>query len=254
MECLKASRFNVKIDGHSFASDEEEKYYEANIAVDLKQSVDLAIATKYQDSNQWKIHRSTRITASSCYQLFTYINNKNPDWDKKIKQYWDTNVLKVKATKYGKDTEPFAYECYKRKRNPLIKKCGLVIHPVENWIGGSPDGIDPLTNIVLEIKCPVGGDSSLEEIMKSPNVLRYIKCCSNSENLTLNDKHMYYCQVQINMWITKCPICDFIIYSKKDDDFILIEVQFDSLFVENVINQLKPLYFKKMLTHLLNRT
>lgn len=219
----------------------------------MKQSVDLAIATKHQDSNQWKIQRSTRITASSCYQLFTYINNKKPDWDKKIKQYWNTNVLKAKATKYGKDTEPLAYESYKKKRNPLIKKCGLAVHPTENWIGGSPDGIDPLTNIVLEIKCPVGGETSLEEIMISPNVLRYIKRCSSSGNFLLNNQHMYYCQVQINMWIFNCLICDFIIYSKKDDDFVVIEVPFNSMYVENVVNGLKPVYFKKMLPMLLNR-
>ncbi|XP_062550087.1 uncharacterized protein LOC134214794 [Armigeres subalbatus] len=153
---------------------EYREYFEKAIKVNIEKCVEIAIETQDQNTNSWRIFRSKRITASSAYKLFTYLNNKRPDWDRKISQYWDSKTLKVAATKYGKEAEPFAFNCY-RKYNPNIKKCGLVIHPTECWMAGSPDGVDPISNIVLEIKCPMNKDASLTDIMNSNAIKLYIK-------------------------------------------------------------------------------
>lgn len=43
---------------------------------------------------------------------------------------------------------------------------------------------------------------------------------------------------------------DFVIYSKKDDDFIVLEVPFDPVFVEESINSLKKVYYGEMIKKL----
>ncbi|XP_039451453.1 uncharacterized protein LOC120430419 isoform X1 [Culex pipiens pallens] len=163
----------------------EEEYYNRNIRLSLPRVIELAVETQEQNTNLWKILRSKRITASSAYNLFTYLSNKNPDWEKKISQYWEVKALKVAATKHGKDTEPLVFACYRRE-NPNVKKCGLVIHPTEGWIAGSPDGFDPSSGIILEIKCPMNKEATLVEILTSKTVNSYIKKCPNSENFELN--------------------------------------------------------------------
>ncbi|XP_058817229.1 uncharacterized protein LOC131680531 [Topomyia yanbarensis] len=249
--CLTDERNKINIVSCDSDTKAEYDYFDNYIKTGIEQSVTIAMETKNQNTNNWKIHRSIRITASSCYKLYTYIKNKNPDWDNKITQYCDLRTLNVKAVKHGKEAEPLAFNCYKIKRNPMMKQCGLVIHPYESWIGGSPDGLDPLMHIVLEIKCPGDANSSLDEILCSPSVKRYVKRCPIAGDLKLHSHHSYYCQVQINMWILNCDTCDFIIYSMKDDDFIVIEVPFDTHFVQAVVNDLKYLFFEKMLKKLL---
>lgn len=246
---LAATTTQIEVVQYSASSQELSEYYENTVVVDIDSIIRIALSTQTQSTNEWKIHRSMRITASSAYTLFTYLKNKNPDWHKKLSQYWDTKNLNVKATKYGKDTEPLAFECYKLKHNSHVKRCGLVIHPVENWMAGSPDGIDCKSSVLLEIKCPGHEHLSLDEIMETPSVRKYIKTNAEDE-ISLKQNHLYYCQVQINMWILNCPTCDFIIYSKKDNDFCKIEVPFDVTYTSNIVNCLKKLYFDRMLTML----
>lgn len=247
--CLLRKTSGIDIQPASFCSDVEKAYYDKFIQVDIDKSIKIALETEDQNTNAWKIYRGSRITASSCYSLFTYLSNKTANWEKKIESYWSIRSLNVKATKYGKETESAAFECYRKKRNPLVKRCGLVIHPVESWIGGSPDGVDPESGLLLEIKCPGSAEMSLFDILNSENVAKYAK--KQGDEITLNRKHMYYCQIQMNMWILNCDACDFVIYSKADDDFVVIEVPCDVSFIQLVINELKKLYFEKMLKKLI---
>lgn len=246
--CL-GKTYPIVMETPSIDRKEEKDVFENVVRVDIAKCAEIAIETQDQNTNSWRIYRSKRITASSAYKLYTYLSNKSPDWDKKISQYWDAKTLKVAATKYGKEAEPFAFNCY-RKLNPNIKKCGLVIHPTECWIAGSPDGLDPTSDIVLEIKCPMNKDASMDDIMNSNAVKVYIKKCPTSDVLSLNNRHAYYCQVQINMFILNCKRCDFVLYSMKDDNFVLIDVPFDEQFVTTVVNALKKLYFERMLRRL----
>lgn len=85
----------------------------------------------------------------------------------------------------------------------MVKQCGLIVHPDESWIGGSPDGLDALSGVILEIKCPGSADMSQDEIMNTLNVKKYVQCI-NEDCFALRRHHTYYCQVQVNMWILNC--------------------------------------------------
>lgn len=236
-----------------FSTPEEEVFYNNNIAKDLAKILQIADETREQSSNFWRIQRSLRITASSCYKLYTYLFNEKADWERKISQYWSLSNLRVQAVKYGTETEKLAFDCYKIKRNPLVRKCGLVVKPGDCWFAASPDGVDTLNNVLVEIKCPLAGEQGgLLELESNKAVQKYLKLSKAGH--VLNPRHAYYCQVQMNMWVLQCDSCDFIVYSKKENDFIVVEVPFDKMFVENVTNGLKGLYFTKMLVKLLPST
>lgn len=234
-----------------FESSEQESFYNEVVDKDFSNILRIADETRGQSSNYWKIQRSLRITASSCYKLFTYTFNQNPNWDRKISQYWSTATLKVQAVKYGVETEKLALDCYRSKRNPLVRKCGLVMKPGDCWFAASPDGVDPLSRLIVEIKCPLAGEKGGLLDLESNTAVRKYLLRTEAGQFLLNPRHAYYCQVQMNMWVFECNICDFVIYSKKDNDFIVVEVPFNKLFVQNVINKLKNLYFSKMLAKLL---
>ncbi|XP_058828116.1 uncharacterized protein LOC131688009 [Topomyia yanbarensis] len=188
--------------------------------------------------------RSRRITASSCYGLFTYSKNPKPNWEKKIYQYLKPSNFQTKSTRYGKQTEETAFLCYAQKRNPAIKKTGFVIKYEDPWIGGSPDGLDTMARIVLEIKCPAAGEEhDLHWIMANcSSTQRYVKIDGDAKYY-LNKKHSYYAQCQVNMHILNCETTDFIVYSKQENDFIVIEVGYDKTFAEELLHVLKKKLF-----------
>lgn len=215
--------------------------------------VKIALETSTQGNNAWKLHRSIRITASTCYTLFTYAKNSKPDWTKKISNYLNPKCFETKQMKYGKITEEKAFKCYKQKHNCNVKKTGFVISLTEPWLGASPDGLDIHSKNILEIKCPAAGkDQSIEWILQNCEATkRYLKIETNEQTgkttATLNPKHAYYAQVQVNMFILNCKSADFLIYSEKEDDLFIVQVEYDLSFTESLINTLRDVYITKML-------
>jgi hypothetical protein len=173
------------------------EFYEKSIKVDIDQSIKINQLTSSQNSSIWKNERRLRITASVCYELFTYAKNKSPDWKRKINNMHKD--IHTSAMMYGKNTEKLAFECYK-KEEPDVKISGLCINPKLCWLGGSPDGIVVNKSKVLEIKCPVKfskEDVTFEKVSffaKPPGSTQYF----------LKKKHVYYGQVQLNMHILNC--------------------------------------------------
>nr|XP_029712998.1 uncharacterized protein LOC115257492 [Aedes albopictus] len=205
-------------------------FYEKKVVKTVAEIIKICEQTKCQDNNAWRLHRSIRVTGSSCYELFTYSKNKNPDWTKKIQSYLNPKPLHTKAVQYGKDMEQAAFSCNKEKRNPLIKKCGFVVSPENSWMGVSPDGIDPLNKVLLEIKCPLkGAEHSIEWLI---NECQATKCYIKQVNsvLEINRKHKYYAQVQLGMHILNIQKCDFIIFSKYEGNFAVVEIDYDKTF------------------------
>lgn len=233
---------------------EDKEFYKKVVCVTQDDVLRIAVETESQNTKEWQLQRSVRITASSCYGLYTYSKNDNPDWKKKVVHYLKPKTILTKEMRYGKATEEKAFICYSQKRNPLIQKTGFIVHHKEPWIGGSPDGIDTLSGLILEIKCPFSGkDNGLDWIINNcPATKRYLKVQELNGNIqfTLHKKHCYYAQVQVNMWVMKCTKADFIVYSSKDDDFIVVEVEYDKYFIQDLQETLQSVYFNYVLPEL----
>ncbi|XP_063977573.1 uncharacterized protein LOC135162729 [Diachasmimorpha longicaudata] len=120
----------------------------------------------------WLEERQFRITGSVAYSIFTYRNNKNPDWKKKAINYFYPKSFHNCYIKHGLDNEIVAREAYEKTILPLkIVETGLIVSCENSWLGYSPDGIifdenKPVK--LIEIKCPYSGKKNkLSEVINS---------------------------------------------------------------------------------------
>ncbi|XP_065088577.1 uncharacterized protein LOC135710055 [Ochlerotatus camptorhynchus] len=123
----------------------------------------------------------------------------------------------------------------------FLTKCGFTIPPHIPWLGCSPDGIIIDETKVIEVKCPVVGNTvSLNETLEK---LKYL----TKNGKTLKKNHLYYLQVQLNMFILKCSSTDFIIYSEFEDKCYVQTIHYDEEYLQPIICCLKEVYFNAFL-------
>ena len=101
-------------------------------------------------------------------------------------------------TRWGNTLEDQACQLYEQKTGRKVEHFGLMRHPKEPWIGGSPDGVTTDGRLV-EIKCPV-----------SRPILPEVPV-------------HYYGQVQCLMEVLDLQLCDFVQYKpgKSSADYTL---------------------------------
>lgn len=201
-----------------------------------------------QNSHAWVKARSLRITASRCYELYTYTKNKNPNWEKKVAAYCREDFTGNEATDYGLKAEGEAVDIFENTTDLKVHKVGLIIHPQAPWLGYSPDGFVMINNklISIEIKCPIMGISTTAtEVVKT---LQYI-CIDEYGAYALKKKHKYYGQVQCGMHVCGIKECYFIVYATYDKTFVLINVERDEKFIRSQFEALHDVYFKHFLPY-----
>ncbi|KAK4882228.1 hypothetical protein RN001_005547 [Aquatica leii] len=140
-----------------------------------------------------------RITASRAYELYTYLKNKNPNWELKIQKYKNIDFKGNASTNYGLEQEEYALNAYTTEMEEIVYRCGLIIHPYIPWFGCSPDGLiinNGNSTKIIEIKCPVAGQYYTAEDLMHNGHLSYLKMIDNKTNI--NENHKYYCQIQMS--------------------------------------------------------
>lgn len=201
----------------------------------------------------WVNERKFRITGTKCYEIFTYSKNKNPDWDKKCKKYFDPEEIGNKYTDHGIKNEDKARDQFSKITKKNVLEIGLVISTQNPWLACSPDGVilkngEPIE--LLEIKCPFKGKTETAQ-----NAARgEFKACLNidGDSMTLRKKHKYYGQVQLGMFILDVDKASFCIYAPFDDSLVIIDVFMDLPFLKNMLAVIKKTYFEVMLHHVCN--
>ena len=133
--------------------------------------------------------------------------------------YPDTYRFVSKPTQYGCKHEKDAREQYKsqmvgKHSDFKITPCGFFVDLKIPYIGASPDGLVECTCCgkgVVEIKCPYcakDADSLNEVADKRKNF-----CLDRTEKgLQLSRNHPYYMQCQLQMYVTGCSYCDFVVW------------------------------------------
>lgn len=235
-----------------FDSEEKERFFKENVITTSQTSLCLEQKTKNQGtSGHWKAQRRIRITASQCYNLYTYFKSKNEekkDWGKKIKNYVDPKFFFSKAVEYGKSNEKLAFLEYEKQSQNKITCLGLIVHPKMSWLGCSPDGFDETRKVLIEIKCPLAGsDLTLNDLLPT---LSYLQFKEGVYSLKCN--HQYYGQIQLSLFLLNISMCDLVIYSKKANSVAVIEVKLNQTFVKRLVMSLKSVYETHMLPYLLN--
>lgn len=119
------------------------------------------------------------------------------------------------------------------------------MHAMQPWLGCSPDGYVDCLQEIIEIKCPVKGKTmTLKQLLPT---LPYLDSTFN-----LKTKNTYYTQIQLSMAVTNTVKCDFIIYSKKDDDCHISTICLDFKYIQKLVDELGCIYFEKMLPYIVN--
>ncbi|XP_072764415.1 uncharacterized protein [Anoplolepis gracilipes] len=88
----------------------------------------------------WKEERIFRITSSRCYELYTYTNNKKPNWERKSLNYFYPKEHFNKYVRHEIQNEPIAREIYENHFQLKVHQCSLIISNNNPWLACSPDG------------------------------------------------------------------------------------------------------------------
>lgn len=227
----------------------EKEYYLSEVNIDINTSISISSSTEQQKGNTWLMHRKKRITCSVARPFITYINNKNPDWDRKIENHLSNKFQGSASTAHGIQSEWRGREAYSVHTGLKVYQSGLLVNPNIPWLGYSPDGII-IDQKIIEIKCPVEGKK-----MSIDNVILNLKYIDKNVDgdLILKENHSYFTQVQLGMFVTGLNSCDFILYATFDKSVKIISVSYDREYVVKIIPSLMFVYFNYILKRLVDK-
>lgn len=161
----------ITADLYSKCSPAQKEYYDSKIRITFEESEKIYLETVGQENEAWETNRFGRITGSICYSLYTYSNNKNPNWAKKLDSVFNSGFQGNENTHRGLMFEEDARECYSRsKKNVEVIAPGIFIHSLVPWLGFSADGIickDKKAVRLWECKTPKVGLKNNAESLKT---------------------------------------------------------------------------------------
>ncbi|TRY75895.1 hypothetical protein TCAL_14166 [Tigriopus californicus] len=189
------------------------QFYNEKVFCDHEMIIEICQESIGQSNKKlWYLERKFRISSSKAKQL------KGARKPETLLKYFFQSLADNKNFRYGRETEAKARSKYKEVTGNDVHEVGLMIHPKYPWLCASPDGIilgngDPR---VLEIKCPISCQDDYVSV-------KYLK------EDTLSKTHMYYYQIQTQMFVSNTKLCDLFIYSSAD--WKLLTVQRDDEFL-----------------------
>ena len=179
-----------------------EAFYSASVRADREKCRAICSKTVLQGkSPDWLIERQSRITASKAHQILKARKSTT-----RHKYFFSSPPSDIESLKYGRELEKEAKAKYERVTSNKVLDCGLVILHSQPWLASSPDGISINSDgqkYVLEIKCPWSKRESTDLDV------------SYLEGGTLKKAHPYYCQVQLQLYVTNIDVAHFFVFSRK---------------------------------------
>ena len=175
------------------------------------------ITVGQRDNPAWHIARRGRLTASNFGSVLK-AKRITPSLLKRILGEYD--LSRVKAVQWGVDNEEEAIRAFTLKTGKTVKETGIWFYS-SGILGASPDGIvDEET--VLKAKCPyTERNLTIEEAVKSTTF-----CLEKSESgqgYALKKDHVYWHQVQGEMYFSRRKFCFFVVWTTKDVAILKIE-------------------------------
>lgn len=220
-----------------------QSFYETYVNVSSDQCAQVETLTKEQSLSQlWKDTRRIRITASTAKKV-PVRDTTNPD--RFLREQMYPSFRGNANTEHGRESEPKALDEL-RNLGLTISSHGAFISEDEPWLSASPDGIDS-ENSVIEVKCPVlkSGENFKERLAKG---VSDVVLHDEIPHLSENGCNGYYKQVQLTMFCTGKKSCKFFVWSEQGH--VLINIEYNDLYVNQEVSRLKQFYFQKMLPRL----
>jgi len=197
------------------------------------------------NNSAWRLHRQTRLSASSKAHQIKTRRNRNEDLAERF--VIDKKIFGkgLKYVEYGINMEDYASKKYSQVHGVHIIKCGLVVHQRQPWMCASPDGLVIHNNKVirlLEIKCPYTcKDTQLIDKHSGKLRVPYLQYDEGKSIISLKRSHNYFTQCQIQMYCTGLQECDLFVYTNQD--CITVSIKRDNLFLENLVKKMEYFYF-----------
>ena len=203
----------------------------------------------------WFLCRKYVITASRSHDVLTKmrkVQRNSADvvnmWPlfQRISGLTHTNP-NVPALKYGRTMEINAVndfqELYRKEHQDFkLTECGLFLHNEYPFLGGSPDRIVSCSccgKACLEVKCPISINYTTPF---DPNAkLPYLYKDDNNK-LSLNRRHKYYTQCQVQMGVTGLKKCFFFVWTSHGH--FVEEIHFDVQLWQEITNLFAMFYDK----------
>lgn len=224
-----------------------------------KNSKLIEVRTRNQSkNNDWFLFRRHTITASIAHTIF-HASKKNNTSFKKFSlisknQHFPSHIP---AIVWGNDKEPIARETYQEYMQCLdnlhsTQTFGLKMDTHNPWFGCSVDGIctrGDQSRYIIEIKCPYSfrSDSLIDN---GVDRLCYLKMGEDGKPL-LKESHSYFFQIQVQMGIWNIPSARLVVWCPTD--FIIINIDFNPEFFDNVKEMLRKYYFNSYVPYMLRK-
>lgn len=107
---------------------------------------------RHQKTQEWKKRRRSMVTASQAASVI----KQNPYETPRALLMKKLNITSFKGnkfTRHGEMMEDAALDRYRVETGHELESFGLLVHPTEPWLGGSPDGITKCGRLVEVIIC-----------------------------------------------------------------------------------------------------
>ena len=144
------------------------------------------IPTQKQGTQEWLDFRKTALTASNCYKVI-YGSTKDKVSIILDKCSTETTHKRIyaPAMQHGTQHEDNGCNIFQKRSGRKVHEFGCMRHPLFNFLGASPDGIDEMGEM-LEIKMPYS---------RIPHEI---------------PKKDYYFQMQLQMEVCNLDVCNFL--------------------------------------------
>lgn len=211
-------------------------------------------------SQEWYKSRLGKVTSSSIWNLIVEPKEKTKkdagELSSTSKEYIMSKVaerltgisrsFQNDATAFGLEQEAHAISFYEIKTGYQVEEAGY-IEAVEGWYGGTPDGLIPEYNGIIQVKCPYDYKNHLSFLML------------DSVEVFKAKHREYYWQCVSDMLVTGADWCDFVSYCpdmphnykmfnirllRNADDINLLSTKISEayIFFNNIISKLEGRY------------
>lgn len=225
-------------------------FFNVNIICETRKIPKICADTVLQsECDSWHSERILRVSASRAHQIKTRRIFTRLSFNVLAFELMEKKKLYGRGlanAEYGKMTERIARDVYAKRSHHTIKPCGLLIHPVQNWLCASPDGLMFTSQGIrlLEIKCPSScKDKMIVEQNGRINVTYIVRAEDGS--LQLRKSHQYYTQCQVQIYCAGAYECHLFVYSTFDNH--VIRVERDEAFLQLCIPKLERFFYTNYL-------